>query len=191
MNYITPRKLVNLNGQDFLLPVAEAEFLTQRSIYLIGEITDEKAAGICSALRCLADESAEDITLYIHSPGGSVTAGFHIYDTIQALDCDVRTVACGMAASMAAVLLAAGTKGKRCIQANGEVMIHQPLGGFQGQASDIHIHARHILNVRSKINSILVRHTGRPLSRIELDTERDCYLTAAEAVSYGLVDCIL
>lgn len=187
MNYI-PRKLVNLNGQDFLLPTLDAEFHLERAVYLIGEITDEKAAAVCSALHCLAQDSAENITLYIHSPGGSVTAGFHIYDTMRNLDCDVRTVACGMAASMAAFLLAAGTKGKRCVQTNAVVMIHQPLGGFSGQASDIHIHARHILDVRSKLNTILAQHSGQPLSRIEQDTERDYYMNADEAVAYGLAD---
>lgn len=190
MNNI-PRTFVRKNGQDHLVPTLDADFLTERSIYLIGEITDEKAACVASALRALAKDSAEDIALYIHSNGGSVAAGFHIFDTMQSIDCDVRTVACGSAASMGAFLLAAGTNGKRCVQRNAVVMIHQPLGCFSGQASDIHIHAEHILHIRKKINEHLTRFTGQPLKRIEQDTERDCYLTAEEAIMYGLADEIL
>ena len=190
MNYI-PKSFIHLNGHDYLIPTTDAQYLNDRSIYLDDVIDAKTATVVCSALRDLDKNSAEDITLYINSPGGSVTAGFSIYDTMRSLDCDVKTVACGTCASMAAFLLAAGTKGKRCIQENAEIMIHQPLGGFSGQASDIHIHARHILSIRAKINRMLSGFTGQPMSRIEQDTERDCYMDASEAVAYGLADSVI
>lgn len=149
MNYLI-KKAINLNGNDLVMDTLDISY-AKREIYIIGEITDEMATIVNSALRCLARDSDEDITLFIQSPGGSVSAGFSIYDTIKALKCDVVTVACGMAASMGAFLLAAaGTKGKRWCQPNAEVLIHQPLGGTSGQATDIRIHAEHILNTRDK-----------------------------------------
>lgn len=189
MNYML-RQSVNLDGQEVMMPVLDAQFYAERAVCLTGEITDEMATLVNAALRCLDRESDEDITLYIQSPGGSVTAGLSIYDTMRGLDSDVRTVACGMALSMAACLLAAGTPGKRFVQSNAEIMIHQPLGGIRGQASDISIHAQRILSTRAKLNRILARCTGRPIARIEQDTERDCYMDARAAVEYGLADGI-
>lgn len=190
MNYL-PRKAVNYNGQDMMLAPLDIDF-AHRTISLTGEIDDEIATAMNSALRCLArDSSDEDITIYIQSPGGSVSAGLSIYDTIKALKCDIVTVACGMAASMGAFLLAAaGTKGKRWCQPNAEVLIHQPLGGTSGQATDIRIHAEHILKARDKLNRIFSACTGQPSEKIESDTERDNIMSAKEALAYGLVDKI-
>lgn len=189
MNY-TVRKAVNLSGQDVLLGPLDLDF-SRRVISLTGEITSETATVINSALRCLAHDSDDDITMYIQSPGGSVSAGLSIYDTVKALRCDVCTVACGMAASMGAVLLAAaGTKGKRWCQPNAEVLIHQPLGGTSGQATDIRIHAEHILGTRAKLNELLAGCTGQPVEKIERDTERDNIMNARDALEYGLVDKI-
>jgi ATP-dependent Clp protease protease subunit len=129
--------------------------------------------------------------LYINSPGGSVSAGMAIYDTMNYIKCDVSTICIGMAASMGAFLLSAGTKGKRFALPNSEIMIHQPLGGMQGQASDIKIHADHILRIRAKLNNILAQQTGKPLKTIEKDTERDNFMTAEEALEYGLVDKVI
>lgn len=188
MNY-TVRKAVNLNGQDVMLTTAEVDYL-HRTVVL-NEINDEAAKNINAALRDLARDSDEDITIYIQSPGGSVSAGFSIYDTIKSLKCDVCTVASGMAASMGAFLLAAaGTKGKRWAQPNAEVLIHQPLGGASGQATDIRIHAEHILNIRAKLNHILSDCTGQTYEKIECDTERDNIMSAEAALEYGLVDKI-
>lgn len=188
MNYLV-KKAVNLNGQDMMLAPLDIDY-SHRMISLTGEINEEIATIVNSALRCLARDSEEDIILYIQSPGGSVSAGFSIYDTVKALKCDVRTVASGMAASMGAFLLAAGTKGKRYIQPNAEVLIHQPLGGMSGQATDIRIHAEHMLNIRRKINRIFAECTGQPVEKVENDTERDHIMDAKEALSYGLVDRI-
>ena len=189
MNYLM-KKAVNLNGQDMMLAPLDIEF-AHRTISLTGEINEETATVMNSALRCLARDSEEDITIYIQSPGGSVSAGFSIYDTVKALKCDVATVACGMAASMGAFLLAAaGTKGKRWCQPNAEVLIHQPLGGASGQATDIRIHAEHILRTREKLNRIFAECTGQSVEKIELDTERDNIMGAKEALQYGLVDKI-
>lgn len=188
MNY-TVRKTVNLNGQDVMLTPAEVDYL-HRTVVL-NEINDESAKNINAALRDLARDSDEDITIYIQSPGGSVSAGFSIYDTIKSLKCDVCTVASGMAASMGAFLLAAaGTKGKRWAQPNAEVLIHQPLGGASGQATDIRIHAEHILNIRAKLNCILSDCTGQTYEKIECDTERDNIMSAEAALEYGLIDKI-
>lgn len=189
MNYLI-KKAINLNGNDLVMDTLDISY-AKREIYITGEITDEMATIVNSALRCLARDSDEDITLFIQSPGGSVSAGFSIYDTIKALKCDVVTVACGMAASMGAFLLAAaGTKGKRWCQPNAEVLIHQPLGGTSGQATDIRIHAEHILNTRAKLNRIFSECTGQSSEKIESDTERDNIMSAEEALKYGLVDKI-
>lgn len=189
MNYLI-KKAINLNGNDLVMDTLDISY-AKREIYITGEITDEMATIVNSALRCLARDSDEDITLFIQSPGGSVSAGFSIYDTIKALKCDVVTVACGMAASMGAFLLAAaGTKGKRWCQPNAEVLIHQPLGGTSGQATDIRIHAEHILNTRAKLNRIFSECTGQSSEKIESDTERDNIMGAEEALKYGLVDKI-
>lgn len=186
MNYII-KKAVNLNGQDMMLGPLDIDF-ARRTISLTGEINEDIATLMNSSLRCLARESDEDIIIYIQSPGGSVSAGFSIYDTVKALKCDVITVASGMAASMGAFLLAAGSKGKRWCQPNAEVLIHQPLGGTSGQATDIRIHAEHILNIRTKLNRILAECTGQSIDKIASDTERDNIMSAEEALKYGLVD---
>ena len=184
------KKIVNLNGQDLLLAPLDVDF-AHRTISLTGVIDQDTATVLNAALRCLARDSEEEITLYIQSPGGSVSAGFSIYDTIQSLRCEICTVACGMAASMGAFLLAAaGTRGNRWCQPHAEVLIHQPLGGTSGQATDILIHAEHILRIRGKLNRILADCTGQPEAKIEMDTERDKILSAEEALEYGLVDHI-
>jgi ATP-dependent Clp protease protease subunit len=187
MNYLM-KKAVNHNGQDMMLTPLEIDF-AHRIISLADDIEEDVATVMNSALRCLARDSEDDITIYIQSRGGSVSAGFSIYDTIKALKCDVVTVACGMAASMAAFLLAAaGTKGKRWCQPNAEVLIHQPLGGTNGQATDIRIHAEHILKTREKLTRIFSECTGQSPEKIEIDTERDNIMSADEALKYGLVD---
>lgn len=189
MMYV-PQKVVNISGHETMLSTLDMEY-ANRVLTLCGEITEEKAAVLNASLRCLGRESTEDIVLYIQSPGGSVSAGLSIYDTIRALNCDVVTVACGMTASMAAFLAAAaGTKGKRHVHPNAEVLIHQPLGGMQGQATDIRIHAAHILSIRERINRILAQATGQSAEQIEQDTERDNIMSAEEAVAYGLADVI-
>lgn len=189
MNYLV-KKIVNLNGQDMMLSPLDIEF-SHRVINITGDIDDEVATVFNSAVRCLARESDDDIIVYIQSPGGSVSAGLSMYDTIKAVKCDVCTVACGMAASMGAFLLgAAGTKGKRYAQPNAEVLIHQPSGGSHGQATEIRIQAEHILNTRAKLNSILAACTGQSVEKIELDTERDNIMSAEAALKYGLVDKI-
>ena len=189
MSYLV-RKAVNHNGQDMLLTPLEIEY-SHRIISVDGEIDLQTAADVNRALRCLALDSDEDITLYIQSPGGSVSAGLSIYDTAKSLKCDICTVASGMAASMGAFLLAAaGTKGKRYAQTNAEILIHQPLGGTSGQASDIRIHAEHIISVRSRINRILAECTGQSIEKIEADTDRDKIMSAQEALDYGIVDQI-
>ena len=184
-----PKKAVTLNGHDMVMSPPDLEY-ADRILSLTGEITDEMAAILNSSLRCLARSSDDDIILYIQSPGGSVHAGLSIYDTIKALPCDVVTVACSMTASMAVLLAAAGTKGKRYVQPNAEVLIHQPLGGMQGQATDIRIHAAHILSVRNRLSRILADATGQTMERIEQDTERDFIMCAEAAVGYGLCDHI-
>lgn len=187
MNYLM-KKTTNFNGQDMLLTPLDIDFV-HRTISLTGEIDEDVATVINSALRCLARESEEDIIIYIQSPGGSVSAGISIYDTVKALRCDIVTVACGMAASMGAFLLAAaGTRGKRWCQPHAEVLIHQPLGGTSGQATDIRIHAEHILNTRTKLNRIFAECTGQKIDKIERDTERDNIMNAEGALRYGLID---
>ena len=169
-----------------------SRLLKDRVVFLGGEINDQVADLIVAQLLFLeAEDPDKDIQLYINSPGGSVSAGMAIYDTMQYLCCDVSTICLGMAASMGAFLLAAGEKGKRFALPNSEVMIHQPLGGAQGQATDIEIHAKHILKTREKINRILSERTGQPLERVDMDTDRDFFMSAEEAKAYGLVDDVI
>lgn len=169
-----------------------SRLLKDRIIMLGSAIDDNVANSIVAQLLFLeAEDPTKDISLYINSPGGSITAGMAIYDTMQYIKADVSTICTGMAASMGAFLLAAGTKGKRFALPNSEVMIHQPLGGTQGQASDIEIHAKRIIRMREKLNEILSERTGQPLDVIEADTDRDNFMTAQQAVEYGLIDDIL
>ncbi len=169
-----------------------SRLLKDRIIILGGPIDDHLANSIVAQLLFLDAENPEkDISLYINSPGGSVTAGMAIYDTMNFVKADVQTICIGMAASMGAFLLSAGTKGKRFALPNAEVMIHQPLGGVRGQATEIEIHARHILRTRDKINRILAKNTGQPLEVIEKDTDRDFFMTAQEALDYGIIDKII
>ena len=169
-----------------------SRLLKDRIIMLSGEINDYTANIVVAQLLFLAAEDPDkDINLYINSPGGSVTAGFAIFDTMNYIKCDVSTICVGMAASMGAFLLSAGAKGKRYALPNSEVMIHQPLGGAQGQATEIAIAAKHILKTRDKLHNILSAQTGQPLEKIEQDTERDNFMSAEEAVAYGLVDQVV
>ena len=169
-----------------------SRLLKDRIIFLGEEVTDVSANIIVAQLLFLeADDPNKDIQLYINSPGGSVTAGMAIYDTMQYIKCDVSTICMGMAASMGAFLLAGGAKGKRMALPNAEIMIHQPSGGAQGQATDIKIVADHILKTKKKLNEILAANTGQPLEVIAADTERDNYMSAEEAVAYGLIDSIV
>lgn len=168
-----------------------SRLLEDRIVFISGEIDDASANTIVAQLIYLEAKNPEkDICIYINSPGGSVTAGMAIYDTMKYVKCDVSTICVGLAASMGAFLLAAGTKGKRFCLPNSEVMIHQPLGGAQGQASDIAIHAEHILKTKKKLNKILSENSGQPLEVIERDTDRDNYFSARQAKEYGLVDKI-
>ena len=169
-----------------------SRLLNDRIIMLSEEVNDTTASLIVAQLLYLeAQDPDKDIQFYINSPGGSVTAGLAIYDTMQYIKCDVSTICIGMAASMGAFLLAAGAKGKRFALPNSEIMIHQPSGGAQGQATDISIHANHILHVKKKLNTILSERTGQPLEVVERDTERDNFMTAQEALEYGLIDKVI
>ncbi|MFC1599688.1 ATP-dependent Clp endopeptidase proteolytic subunit ClpP [Patescibacteria group bacterium] len=169
-----------------------SRLLKDRVIFLGTGINDSVANNVIAQLLFLENQNADkDITLYIHSPGGHVTAGLAIYDTMQYIKPDVSTVCVGMAASMGAVLLAGGAKGKRFALPNSEVMIHQPLGGIEGQASDIRIHADHILNTKKRLNTILAKHTGQKLADVEKDTDRDNFLSPEQAKKYGLIDKII
>lgn len=169
-----------------------SRLLKERVIFLVGPVEDHMANIVVAQLLFLESENPDkDIHLYINSPGGAVTAGMAIYDTMQFIKPDVSTMCIGQAASMGAVLLAGGAKGKRYCQPHSRVMIHQPLGGFQGQASDIDIHAREILRVRERLNQVLADHTGQSLEQITSDTERDNFMEADEALNYGLVDKVL
>ncbi len=169
-----------------------SRLLNDRIIILSEEVNDTTASLIVSQLLYLESQDPDkDISFYINSPGGSVSAGFAIYDTMNYIKCDVSTICIGMAASMGAFLLSSGAKGKRFALPNSEIMIHQPLGGMQGQASDIKIHADHIINTRSKLNKILAANTGKSLDIIEKDTERDNFMSAAEAAAYGLIDKVI
>ncbi|MBT2766096.1 ATP-dependent Clp endopeptidase proteolytic subunit ClpP [Stenotrophomonas sp. ISL-67] len=169
-----------------------SRLLKERLIFLVGPIDDHMANVVVAQLLFLeADNPEKDISIYINSPGGVVTAGMAIYDTMQYIKPDVSTICVGQAASMGALLLASGAAGKRYALPNSRVMIHQPLGGFQGQATDIDIHAREILTLRSRLNEVLAKHTGQSLETIARDTERDNFKSAADAVAYGLVDSVL
>lgn len=168
-----------------------SRLLEDRIIFLTGEINDAVANMIVAQLIYLEGKNPDkDIFLYINSPGGSVSAGLAIFDTINFIKCDVSTCCIGLAASMGAFLLASGTKGKRFALPNSEIMIHQPLGGAQGQASDIEIQAKHIQKIKEKINRILSERTGQPLGKVEKDTDRDFYMSAEQALEYGLIDKI-
>jgi ATP-dependent Clp protease protease subunit len=169
-----------------------SRLLKERVVFLVGPVNDMSANLVVAQLLFLEAENPDkDIHLYINSPGGSVTAGLSIYDTMQFIKPDVSTLCLGQAASMGAFLLTAGAKSKRFSLPNSRVMIHQPLGGFQGQASDIEIHAKEILSLRAKLNNMLAQHTGQDVERIERDTDRDNFMSADEAVAYGLIDKVI
>lgn len=169
-----------------------SRLLNDRIIFLADEVNDTTASLVVAQLLYLeAQDPDKDIYLYINSPGGSITAGMAIYDTMNYIKCDVSTICVGMAASMGAFLLSSGAKGKRMALPNAEVMIHQPLGGMQGQATDIKIHADRIIKIKAKLNRILAEQTGKSLKTIENDTERDNFMTADEALSYGLIDKVI
>ena len=169
-----------------------SRLLKDRIIILADEVNDTTASLIVAQMLFLeAEDSEKDISFYINSPGGSVSAGMAIYDTMNFIKCDVSTICMGMAASMGAFLLSAGAKGKRMALPNSEIMIHQPLGGMKGQASDIKIHADHILRTKNTLNRILAENTGKPLEIIERDTDRDNFMSASEAMEYGLIDRVI
>ena len=190
MNYVP--YVVEQTGQGARTYDIYSRLLLDRIIFIDEEITEHTASvGVAQRLFLEAQDPDKDINIYINSPGGMVTAGLAIYDTMRFIKPDISTICVGMAASMGAVLLAAGTKGKRYALPNAEIMIHQPLGGFQGQASDIKINADHILAIKDKLNKILAEATGQELSVIEKDTDRDNYMTAADAAAYGLVDKVI
>ena len=169
-----------------------SRLLNDRIIFLSEEVNDTTASLVVAQMLFLEGADPDkDINFYINSPGGSITAGMAIYDTMQYIKCDVSTICIGMAASMGAFLLSAGTKGKRFALPNSEIMIHQPLGGMQGQATDIKIHADRIIRMKSTLNQILSDRTGQPLEKIQQDTERDNFMTAVEAMNYGLIDKVI
>lgn len=165
--------------------------LKERIIILTGEIDDTMSSSVCAQLLYLSSTGSEPILMYINSPGGSVSAGLAIYDTMNYIKCDVQTIAMGMCASMAAVLLCAGAKGKRCALTSSEVMIHQPLGGMQGQAKDMEIAAAHMQKMKHKLYRILSKQTGKDMETITIDCDRDYYMDAEEAKEYGLIDSII
>ncbi len=168
-----------------------SRLLKDRIIFIDGEITDETANIIVGQLLYLSSKSKDDINMYINSAGGSVTAGFAIYDTMNFIDCDVSTICIGICASMAAFLLSSGTKGKRIALKNSEVMIHQPLGGAHGQATEIQIAAERIIKIKQKLASLLAKNTGKTIKQIEKDVERDYFMDSKEALEYGIIDKIL
>lgn len=169
-----------------------SRLLKDRIIFLDGEVNDASASVIVAELLFLESEDpGKDISLYINSPGGSISAGMAIYDTMKYIKCDVSTICVGLAASMGAFLLAGGTKGKRYALPNAEIMIHQPLGGVQGQATEIEISAKHILKTKEKMNRMLAENTGKPFEQVVVDTDRDNWLSAEEAKEYGLVDAVI
>ncbi|QBQ55401.1 ATP-dependent Clp endopeptidase proteolytic subunit ClpP [Nitrosococcus wardiae] len=169
-----------------------SRLLKERVVFLVGPVEDHMANLVVAQLLFLESENPDkDIHLYINSPGGSVTAGLSVYDTMQFIKPDVSTLCIGQAASMGAVLLTGGTQGKRHCLPHSRLLIHQPLGGFQGQAADIDIHAREIISVRERLNHILAKHTGQPIEKIQRDTDRDYFMSANESVAYGLVDSVL
>lgn len=169
-----------------------SRLLNDRIVFLADEVNDATASLVVAQMLYLeAEDPDKDISLYINSPGGSITSGMAIYDTMNFIKCDVSTICIGMAASMGAFLLSAGAKGKRLALPNSEIMIHQPLGGMQGQATDIKIHADRILRTRKTLNTILSKNTGKPIEIIEADTERDNFMSAEEALAYGLIDKVI
>jgi len=169
-----------------------SRLLKDRIIFLGSQIGDEVANAVVAQLLFLQSEDAKaDVHLYVNSPGGSITAGLAIYDTMQFISCDVATYCVGQCASMGAVLLTAGTKGKRRALPNSRIMIHQPMAGMEGSAEDIMIHAKEFKKIKERINNILLKHTGRPLEEIEKDTDRDRFMTATEALDYGLIDEVI
>ena len=187
---LIPTVIDNVSGSERVYDIY-SRLLESRIIFLSGEINDALASTVVAQLIYLeAVNPDKDIQIYINSPGGSVSAGFAIYDTINYIKCDVITVCVGLAASMGAFLLSSGTKGKRFALPNSEIMIHQPLGGAQGQATDISIQAKQILRIKDNINKILSENTGKPVEVIAADTDRDNYMTAQEAKDYGLIDAI-
>ncbi len=191
MSYLVPMVVEQTNRGERSYDIY-SRLLKDRIIFLGSAIDDTVANLVIAQLLFLeAEDPDKDISLYINSPGGSVSAGMAIFDTIQHIRADVSTICVGMAASMGAVLLAAGQKGKRYALPNAEVMIHQPLGGTQGQAADIEIHARHIIATKEKLDRILVERTGQPLERIQQDTDRDYFMTAMEAKEYGIIDDVM
>jgi ATP-dependent Clp protease protease subunit len=197
-NYLEPQGLglvpmvIEQSGRGERAYDIYSRLLRERLVFLVGPVNDAVANLVVAQLLFLESENPDkDIHFYINSPGGSVSAGMAIYDTMQFIKPDVSTLCIGQAASMGAFLLAAGTKGKRFCLPNSRVMIHQPLGGFQGQASDVEIHAREILYLKGKLNEMLSRHTGQPLDVIERDTDRDNFMGGEAAVNYGLVDRVL
>ncbi len=189
-NVIIPTVIERNSNREYAYDLY-SRLLKDRIIFLTGEIDDNLANIVISELLYLDNINHDEICLYINSPGGSITSGMSIYDTMNFIKSDVRTIALGMSASMAAFLLASGTKGKRCALPNAEVMIHQPLGGAQGQATDIKIAAERIIKLKNKLNNILANNTGKSLKKIIHDTERDNFLTAEEALDYGLIDVII
>ena len=190
MNYVP--YVVEQTGQGERTYDIYSRLLIDRIIFIDEEITEHTASVVVAQLLFLeAQDPDKDINIYINSPGGEVAAGLAIYDTMRFIKPDISTICVGRAASMAAVLLSAGTKGKRYALPNAEIMIHQPLGGFQGQASDIKITADHILDLKERLNRILAENTGQELSVIERDTDRDNYMTSADAAAYGLVDKVI
>ncbi|MDD5612850.1 MAG: ATP-dependent Clp endopeptidase proteolytic subunit ClpP [Gallionella sp.] len=198
MSYLEPQNIgmipmvVETSGRGERAYDIYSRLLKERVVFLVGEVNDHSANLIVAQMLFLESENPDkDIHFYINSPGGSVTAGMAIYDTMQFIKPNVSTLCIGQAASMGAFLLTAGEKGKRFCLPNSRVMIHQPLGGFRGQASDIEIHAREILYLKQKLNQMLAQHTGQPVETIERDTDRDNFLSAAAAVEYGLVDQVL
>jgi ATP-dependent Clp protease protease subunit len=169
-----------------------SRLLKDRLIFIVGPVEDQMANLVVAQLLYLESENADkDIHLYINSPGGTVTAGLSIYDTMQFINCDVSTICCGQAASMGALLLAGGTNGKRFALPHSRIMMHQPSAGFQGQATDISIHAKETLELKSRLNDIMAKHTGQPIEQIEQDLERDNFKSAVDAVEYGLIDTVL
>jgi ATP-dependent Clp protease protease subunit len=190
-NYLIPMVVEKTNFGERAYDIY-SRLLKDRIIFIGSPIDDGVANAIIAQLLFLeSDNQKEDIKMYINSPGGSVSAALAIYDTMQYVRADVQTICVGMAASAAALLLSAGKKGKRMVLPNSEVMIHQVLGGASGQATDIDIHARHILKTRDRLNRILAKHTGQKLAKIERDTERDYFMSAEEAVQYGIVDKVI
>jgi ATP-dependent Clp protease, protease subunit len=184
--------VIESNGREERVYDIYSRLLKDRIIFLQGVVRDEMANAIVGQLILLqAQDSQADIHMYINSPGGSVSAGMAIYDTMQFITCPVNTYCIGLAASMGSVLLTAGAKGKRHALPNAEIMIHQPLGGYEGTAVDIDIHVKNIRKLKTRLNGVYVRHTGKTLDQIEKDTDRDNFMTAEEAVGYGLIDTVL